>query len=130
VITCVGKQIEKALAKKPGLAPTRLAKLAGIDPRRLGLILRDEARPSMGEVERIARVLCVKVSFLLQEVDEERPVKSDPNPDLIKLLEDSNLALNFRLLGELDDKEQSGLIKVIEGLIQRKKMAAEGEARG
>jgi transcriptional regulator with XRE-family HTH domain len=130
VITCVGKQIQKALARKTGLTPTRLAKLAGIDPRRFGLILRDETRPSMAEVERLARVLCVKVSFLLTEEGEPRPVKSNPNLELMKLLEDSRLALNFRLLGELDDKEQRALIKVIEGLTERKKMAAKQVVRG
>jgi transcriptional regulator with XRE-family HTH domain len=126
VITCVGQQIQKAMAKKPKITSAKLARLTGIDPGRLGLILREDTRPSMAEVERIARVLCIKVSFLLQEVDEERPVKSHPNPELIKLLEDGNLALNFRLLGELDDKEQGALIKVIQGLIKRKEVAAEG----
>lgn len=127
MFTRVGQQIQKAMAKKPKMTPAQLARLTGMDAGRLGLILRDETRPSMAEVERIARVLCVKVSFFLQEVDEPQSVPFAPNPELIQLLLEPGLALNFRLLGELDDKEQVAFIEVIQGLKKRREIAVSGE---
>lgn len=121
MVTCIGERIQKAMENKPGLTPARLAKITNMDARRLGLILRDEIRPSMAEVERIARALSVKISYLLVPVDESPPEDTSPNPELVELLKDEDLVVNFRLLGTLNAKEQADLAKIIEGLRKKRK---------
>ena len=123
MITCIGERIQKAMEKKEGLTPGRLATLIRMDPRRLGLILRDDLRPSLAEVERIARVLSVRISYLLAGVDESPSHDTSPNPELIQLLKDEELVVKFRLLGELNTKEQADLVKIIEGLRKKRKEA-------
>ena len=117
------------MEKKTGLTPARLAKITNIDARRLGFILRDEIRPSMAEVERIARVLSVKISYLLVPVDESPPEDTSPNPELVELLKDEDLVVNFRLLGKLNAREQADLAKIIEGLRKKRKQVKSSRGR-
>ena len=100
-----------------------------MDARRLGLILRDEIRPSMAEVQRIARALSVTVSYLLVPVDESPPEDTSPNPELVKLLKDEDLVVNFRLLGTLNAKEQADLAQIIEGLRKKRKKVLSSRGR-
>ena len=86
VITCIGQRIQATMEKKEGLKQAHLAKMTNINPRRLQLIIRDEMRPSMTEIQRISRVLSVKVSYLLAGVEESPPSEMAPNPELVELL--------------------------------------------
>jgi transcriptional regulator with XRE-family HTH domain len=116
----VGKQIQKVLQKRHDLSLAQLAKFARIDQSRLAKIVHQEVRPSMPELQRIARVLCVKLSFLVGEADESSRASAPMNPELVRLLNDENLELNFRLLGQLTTEDQKMLAKVIEGVVKRK----------
>ncbi|MCZ6680304.1 MAG: helix-turn-helix transcriptional regulator [Candidatus Poribacteria bacterium] len=120
MITCIGQRIQAAMEKKEGLKQAHLAKMTNINPRRLQLIIRDELRPSMTEIQRISRVLSVKVSYLLAGVEESPPSETAPNPELVELLKDPDLQLSFRRLGNLDDKEQTDLVKIIEDLLKKR----------
>ncbi len=120
MITCIGQRIQAAMKKKEGFKQAHLAKMTNINPRRLQLIIRDEMRPSMTEIQRISRVLSVKVSYLLAGVEESPPSEMAPNPELVELLKDPDLQLSFRRLGNLDDKEQTDLVKIIEDLLKKR----------
>ena len=116
----VGKQIQRILENRPDLSLAQFAKLARIDQSRLVKIIHQDVRPSMAELQRIARVLCVNVAFLVGEAEEPSPVKAPMNPELVRLLNDPTLVVNFRLLGELSVEDQRTLAKVIEGVVKRK----------
>jgi transcriptional regulator with XRE-family HTH domain len=115
----VGKQIQKVLENKRNLSLAQLAKLARIDQSRLVKVVHQEVRPSMVELQRIAYVLGVKVSFLVGEADEPSSVKTPMDPELVQLLNNPNLVVNFRLLGQLSVEDQRTLAKVIEGVMKR-----------
>ena len=116
----VGKQIQNVLKNRRDLSLAQVAKLARIDQSRWVKIVHEEVRPSMAELQRIARVLCVKISFLVGESQELSTTEVPMNPELVRLLNDESLAVNFRLLGKLSSEDQQTLAQVIEGVVKRK----------
>ena len=116
----VGKQIQKVLENRSNLSLARFAKLAHIDQSRLVKIVHGEVRPSMAELQRIACVLCIKISFLVGETEETSTTPTSMNPELVRLLNDKSLVVNFRLLGKLSSEDQRTLAKVIDGVVKRK----------
>jgi transcriptional regulator with XRE-family HTH domain len=115
----LGRQIQNVLKGRRGLNQATLARLAQIDRGRFARIVHNEVTPSMDELQRIARVLGVKASFLLEETYAAQPAPRVLNSDLIRVLKNPDVVVNFRLLGELDEEDQKTVARVIESFAKK-----------
>jgi len=105
----VGAKIEKII-KERGLKQNVLAKKIGISPSYFNAIVKQKARISLELLEKIAKVLDIPLSYLLEENAREQSLE--------KYLEDPDFIIHFSAYKDFkslpENEQKEALRKVLE----------------
>ncbi len=100
-----GKKLaESRKAKK--LSQSELARLLNTNHSIIGKYERDEVKPSVDVVKKLADTLDTTVAFLLGETEDMELLK---DPDMLKRLNDIN---------NLPEKDKEGVLFALDGLLR------------
>jgi transcriptional regulator with XRE-family HTH domain len=92
--------------KTKKLSQSELARMLGTNHSIIGKYERDEVKPSIDVVKKLADTLDTTVAFLLGETDDMELLK---NPDMLKRLNDIN---------NLTQKDREGILFALDGLLR------------
>jgi transcriptional regulator with XRE-family HTH domain len=102
----------KHLRKERGWSQTELADHIGIHTGHVSRLETGRYQPSVELLRKLAQVLEVTTDYLLSETDALTPVT----------VEDKDLTERVRLIEALDEEERNAVLRIIDGLLTKKKL--------
>jgi transcriptional regulator with XRE-family HTH domain len=101
----LGKKIRECREAK-GLSQSELARQLGTNHSIIGKYERDEVKPTIDVVKKIANILETTVGYLLGESDDTNLLK---DPTMLKRLNDIN---------HLQEKDRDNILYTLDGLLR------------
>ena len=105
IMSGFGKKLAECRKAKK-LSQSELARLLNTNHSIIGKYERDEVKPSIDVVKKLADTLDTTVAFLLGETEDMELLK---NPDMLKRLNDIN---------NLPQKDREGILFALDGLLR------------
>ncbi len=104
-----GKKL-KACREAKGFSQAKLAKNVGLHHSIIGRYERDEAKPTIDVVKRLANILDTTVGYLLGETEDR------------DLLKDPAMLRRLNEIEKMDKEDKSHLLHVLDGFIKSVKL--------